>query len=93
MFQRLGTKNCLNKNWMSVYDPSIIDSTGAVVDARMLRASPMGKYLASFYYAVVTFSTIGYGDVTPTNDLERACSTCLALTGATVFAYTALIAP
>ena len=28
--------------------------------------TPMTKYLASLYFAVVTFSTVGYGDMTPT---------------------------
>jgi len=39
----------------------------------------MSKYLASFYYGVVTFSSIGYGDIKSTNSTERVCATCLAL--------------
>jgi hypothetical protein len=39
----------------------------------------MSKYLASFYYGVVTFSAIGYGDIKSTNSTERVCATCLAL--------------
>ena len=39
----------------------------------------MSKYLASLYYGVVTFSSIGYGDIKSTNSTERVCATCLAL--------------
>ena len=35
----------------------------------------------------VAFSTVGFGDITPTNDSERLCALALALMGALVFAY------
>ena len=28
------------------------------------------RYLASVYYSVVTLTTLGYGDVTPTNQVD-----------------------
>jgi hypothetical protein len=47
----------------------------------------MYRYLASIYFAIVAFSTVGFGDVTPTNDSERLCALVLCLMGALVFAY------
>ena len=55
-----GAKDCLNRNWLSEYDDRlIIESEGA---------TSASKYLASVYFAVVALTTVGFGDITPTND-------------------------
>ncbi len=46
-----------------------------------------GRYLAALYWAFTTMTTVGYGDITPTNDLERLYSTVIMILGATVFGY------
>ena len=38
-------------------------------------------------WALTTLTTVGYGDITPTNDLERLYSLFALLTGALVFGY------
>ena len=49
---------------------------------------PVGKqYLYSIYWALTTLTTVGYGDITPTNDLERRFTTCALLMGSLVFGY------
>ena len=76
-----------------------VDSERKVItDSNIIYIKPMIVFKANYSNIVsLDYSNLSnndrYGDVTPTNDLERACSTCLALTGATVFAYTALIEP
>lgn len=45
------------------------------------------QYTAAIYYALVTMTTIGYGDVLPTNDSERMFATVAMLIGASIFAY------
>ena len=77
--QGWGEKDCLNKNWITEYDASILNPTH--------NSPASAKYLASIYFAVVAFSTVGFGDITPTNDAERLCALFMALVGAIVFAY------
>ena len=45
------------------------------------------KYIFSFYYSIVTIVTVGYGDVTPQNPLERLCACFFILFGCIIFGY------
>lgn len=44
-------------------------------------------YWAAFYWAMMTMSTIGYGDVTPQTDIERVYVTLGMVVGASIYAY------
>jgi hypothetical protein len=46
------------------------------------------KYLCSVYWAVTTLGTIGYGDITPENDLERFMAMVWMLFGVGFYTYT-----
>ena len=46
-----------------------------------------GLYIASLYWAFTTMTTVGYGDILPTNDVERVYSTLIMILGATIFGY------
>lgn len=46
------------------------------------------KYLCSVYWAITTLTTIGYGDITPKNDLERCICIAWMLIGAGFYSYT-----
>lgn len=45
------------------------------------------QYISSLYFAVYTMVTVGYGDIYPTNILERTLSILLMLLACGVFAY------
>ena len=56
-------------------------------DGRGVDADVWTRYLFSFYWALTTLTTVGYGDITPTNDVERCFALLAFLIGALVFGY------
>jgi hypothetical protein len=44
-----------------------------------------GRYIAAIYWVITTMLTVGYGDIKPTNDVERLYSIVTMLTGGVVF--------
>lgn len=49
--------------------------------------SNLTKYVASFYYIIVTMLTVGYGDIRPTNNIERLYGIITMLTGKLVLLF------
>jgi len=47
----------------------------------------LSYYMASFYYATMTCTTIGYGDVTAQTTVERSVSSFFMLVGAALYGY------
>ncbi|KAM3136184.1 hypothetical protein pb186bvf_011643 [Paramecium bursaria] len=45
------------------------------------------QYICSFYFSIVTMTTIGYGDITPQNVRERAFNIGMAVVAVGVFGY------
>lgn len=45
------------------------------------------RYVVSFYWSIVTMTTIGYGDITPVNLTERLFCIIMTLISTATFAY------
>ena len=45
------------------------------------------KYLVSWYWAVVTTTTVGYGDITPTNKFEQGLVVGIIIVGVIYYTY------
>eukprot|EP00283_Hemiselmis_rufescens_P005813 CAMPEP_0173423972 /NCGR_PEP_ID=MMETSP1357-20121228/4047_1 /TAXON_ID=77926 /ORGANISM="Hemiselmis rufescens, Strain PCC563" /LENGTH=917 /DNA_ID=CAMNT_0014387139 /DNA_START=137 /DNA_END=2887 /DNA_ORIENTATION=- len=67
--------NSNTDNWLYHYDPEVFYEDN------------VSRYLVSIYWATITVSTMGYGDVLPTTHTERIYTACVAVVGTIVFAY------
>lgn len=56
-------------------------------DDESLPSQTFGRYIISLYFSIYTITTIGYGDVAPTNTLERTYVNVIMFLGAACFAY------
>ena len=45
------------------------------------------KYVNSIYFAAITIGTIGYGDITASNNIEMVFVSCIAVLSSGIFAY------
>ena len=53
----------------------------------LLNEDKLTLYLYSLYYCTITITTVGYGDITPTNTTEIVFTICMTLITCGVFGY------
>ena len=73
-FYMLGSQNP-DANWLASYSAPLVD---ADVETR---------YVVSLYWAMVSVTTMGYGDIKPVTQDERLFCIMVGLVGAVVFSY------
>ena len=75
--------------WFFLADGSLHEVTwlSAYGDPAAGREAVWEHYLLSIYWALTTLTTVGYGDIVPQNDTERAYALCTFMTGALVFGF------
>jgi len=53
----------------------------------LAEADIVNQYTASVYWAFTTITTVGYGDIKPTNDYEKLYSIIIMVIGAALFSF------
>ena len=71
-------QGCRDWNWLIKY-------AGGTETQYQIFMQNRSAYTVSLYYSIVTLTTLGYGDVTPSNNVEQVVSSGLALGGAVMF--------
>ena len=73
----VGVTSDEEETWITRFAPDAADPSSTVYT----------HYLVSFYWALTTLTTVGYGDIVPTNNVERMYVAFALLIGALVFGY------
>ncbi|OQR99230.1 Voltage-gated Ion Channel (VIC) Superfamily [Achlya hypogyna] len=79
----------VTSHWFSCffYGMSIGKPTGWVAKQNLINSSLYAQYVNSFYWSIMTMTTVGYGDVTGQNTNERLFGIFAMVNGAWIFAY------
>ncbi|EAS01339.2 cation channel family protein (macronuclear) [Tetrahymena thermophila SB210] len=55
--------------------------------AELIDKGILDRYIASLYFSFITMISVGYGDITPINNIERIFVTCMTVFSCGTFAY------
>jgi hypothetical protein len=80
-FSIINTLSCV---WFGVARVYGYDNTW-ITKAKLSKSPNLDNYIASLYYVVATVTTVGYGDITPSNTIERVIAMVFMLIGVLLF--------
>lgn len=63
------------------------DDSSWIHNNDFINASDVELYITSLYFCVTTFTTVGYGDITPQTPIEKCFVIVLMLVGIIFFSY------
>lgn len=70
-----------------VFQSQMVDEgTTTWMDGEVSEMNKLSQYITSFYFMITTFSTVGYGDMSANNTLEKIFCILIMCIGVTAFA-------
>ncbi|KKD34926.1 MAG: ion transporter [Limnoraphis robusta] len=73
--------------WFFIGEVAQISGESWLTNASLESARTSTQYLNSLYWSITTLTTVGYGDITPTNDLEIVFTLVIMFLGVSMYAF------
>ena len=73
--------------WFFIGETTKISNESWLTSASLENARTTTQYMKSLYWSITTLTTVGYGDITPTNDLEIAFTLVIMFLGVSMYAF------
>ncbi|CAD8162822.1 unnamed protein product [Paramecium octaurelia] len=73
--------------WHYVGEITIEQGQSWLIQRNLQNGAIWEKYNTSFYWATMTMSTVGYGDITPTNQFETLAANLMMILSSCMFGY------
>lgn len=73
--------------WFLIGNSMVTVGESWLIDSNLDNASIATQYMKSLYWSITTLTTVGYGDITPTSNLEIAFTLLVMILGVSMYAF------